>query len=87
MSMVQDLSCPDRRVVGMKQVLRGAGQSALKKVFIAKDADEAVVAKLKAVCEQNRIECDMSCTMHQIGNACQIDVGSACAAIVKKEND
>ena len=84
MSMAKELSNPDHRVVGTKQVVRMADQSLLKKVYIAKDADEVVLEKLKTACESNRIEVNMHHTMHQIGNACQIDVGSACAAVLKK---
>lgn len=83
MGMVEELSCSETRVVGSKQVLRYAGDRLLKKVFIAKDADEALVTKLKEACKAHRITCDMSHTMHQIGSACQIDVGSACAAVRK----
>ena len=85
-SMVQELSHPKTRVVGSKQVLRYAGEFLLKKVFIAKDADETVVARLKEACRAHGIECDMSHTMQQIGSACQIDVGSACAAVRKTPN-
>lgn len=84
MSMVDELTSPDMRVVGSKQVLRYAGMSMLRKVFIAKDADEEVIQRLIAVCEQNRIPYDMSHTMHQIGNACHIEVGSACAAVRRR---
>lgn len=84
MSMVDELTCPDMRVVGSKQVLRYAGMSMLRKVFIAKDADEEVTNRLIAACENNRIPYDMSYTMHQIGNACHIEVGSACAAVRRK---
>lgn len=84
MSIVDELTCPDTRVVGSKQVLRYADLSMLRKVFIAKDADEEVIKRLIAACENNRIPYDMSHTMHQIGNACHIEVGSACAAVRRK---
>ncbi len=86
MSMVHDLACEKTRVVGMKQVLRLAQMSKLKKVFIAKDADKDIIEKLEYACEQNQIEKDKSHTMQQIGSACDIEVGSACAAILKSQS-
>lgn len=83
MSIVHDLSCPEKRVVGMKQVLRYSRLSMLNKVFIAKDADEVVINKIKTECKNHKITYDMLYTMHQIGSACQIEVGSACAGVLK----
>ena len=84
MNIVQELSCAEKRIVGMKQVMRYSQHSMLGKVFIAKDADEAIINKLKFVCDNKKIKKDMSYTMHQIGSACKIEVGSACAAVLKK---
>ena len=81
--MTHELSCPKQRVVGTKQVLRYANAFMLNKVYIAKDADEEIIGKLKDVCERNNIKYDMTFTMHQIGSACEIEVGSACAAVLK----
>lgn len=81
MGMVQELSDPSKRLVGTKQVIKYASESVFKKVFIAKDADEELIERLKETCEKHRIEYDMSHTMQQIGNASGIEVGSACAAV------
>ncbi len=56
----------------------------LEKVYIANDADESVTQKLKALCQKHGIPFDMTHTMHQIGNACRIDVGSSCAGVLKE---
>ncbi len=72
MGMTHELSGQER-VAGLKQVLRCARESALEKVYIAKDADEDIILKVKAECEKRRIPCDMTLTMHQIGAACGID--------------
>ena len=86
--MLQELSSSENRVVGMKQVLKLARSSMLDRVFIAKDADEAIISQLTQACEAGRIPYDLAHTMHQIGSACQIDVGSACAAVMKpKQKD
>ena len=59
----------------------------LEKVYIAKDADERIINDIRNVCEENGIVYDLSYTMHQIGSACQIEVGSACAAVLKPGNE
>jgi large subunit ribosomal protein L7A len=86
MSMVHELADPKRRVAGLKQVLRHARQHELDKVYIAKDADEDIVALLRRVCGDYGIPYDMTLSMHQIGNACEIEVGSACAGVLKSKN-
>jgi large subunit ribosomal protein L7A len=80
---LQSLGVSDKRVVGLKQVQRFARLGMLEKVFIAKDADEHIIEKLLGVCEKHAVPYDRAYTMHQIGNACQIEVGSACAGIIK----
>lgn len=81
--MAHELSGQER-VAGLKQVMRCARESALDKVYIAKDADEDIIAKLKVECDKHRIPYDMSLTMYQIGAVCEIEVGSACAGVLKQ---
>lgn len=83
MSIGHDLADPKRRVAGLKQILRLSQQRGLEKVYIAKDADEEIVTRLRRMCEEHGIPHDMSYSMHQIGNACEIEVGSACAGVLK----
>lgn len=80
---LQCLGFPERRVVGLKQVQRFARLGILERVFIAKDADEHIIEKLEGVCDKHAIPYDKAYTMHQLGNACQIEVGSACAGVLK----
>ena len=84
MSMVEELSDPHGRVAGLKQVLRCARAGALKKVYIARDADEEIAVRLRSVCDRGGIKADCSHTMHQIGSACGLEVGSACAGVLKR---
>lgn len=85
MSLMHELSYQKECVAGLKQVLRCARMSMLEKVYIAKDADEDIIDQITAECNEHRIPFDQSLTMHQIGSACSIDVGSACAGIIKKD--
>lgn len=75
---------PDKRVAGLKQVQRYARLNMLDRVYIAKDADEDVTQKLLGVCAKYGVLYDMTHTMHQIGNACGIEVGSSCAGVFKQ---
>ena len=81
MGMVEDLADPGRRIVGSKQVIKHAEELRYSKVFIAKDADETLIQRLRETCDKFGIEYDMSHTMQQIGIASGIEVGSACAAV------
>lgn len=81
---LSDLSHPEKRVVGLKQVQRLARLGQLDRVYIAKDADEHVTQKLLGVCEKHAVAYDMTHTMHQLGNACSIEVGSSCAGVLKQ---
>jgi len=83
LNMVEELSDPNGRVAGLKQVLRCARLSMLEKVYIARDADEEIVVQLRDVCERPGIPMDMTYTMHQIGSACGLEVGSACAGVLR----
>ncbi len=84
MGMVEELSDPSGRVAGLKQVLRFARSGALVKVYIARDADEEIITRLNAICEKNGLPMDSTHTMHQIGSACGLEVGSACAGVLKR---
>ena len=81
-----DLSRPDKKVAGLKQVQKFARLGLLDRVYIAKDADEDVTQKLLGVCAKFAIPYDITHTMHQIGNACSIEVGSSCAGVFKNRN-
>ncbi len=84
MGIVEDLSDSEKRIVGSKQVIKQADSLKGGKVYIAKDADEPLIEKLMQACEEHSIEYDISHTMHQIGSASGIQVGSACAAVKRQ---
>ncbi len=84
MGIVEELSDASRRIVGSKQVIKHAGSLKDGKVYIAMDADEPLIKKLKETCEKHSIEYDISHTMQQIGSASGIEVGSACAAVKRQ---
>ncbi|MCR4435281.1 MAG: ribosomal L7Ae/L30e/S12e/Gadd45 family protein [Clostridiales bacterium] len=71
------------RAVGVKQCLKALENGAAMTVFIAKDAEEKVVSRLKELCAGNSIEVVYVDSMKQLGKACGIDVGAAAACLLK----
>jgi large subunit ribosomal protein L7A len=74
--------CPPKRVVGAKQTLKAVLNCKVAQVYIAKDAEEHVVKKIKEVCEEKGIKIVYIDTMKELGRICGIDVGAATAADV-----
>jgi len=66
----------------MKQSLKAVESLKAKQVFIAKDADEHVVARIKELCIKNNIPIVYVDTMKQLGKACNIDVGASVACLL-----
>ena len=71
-----------RRVVGMKQLKKALAAGEVKKVFLAEDADPALTTPLRTLCEAQRIPLVSVATMRQLGEACEISVEAAVAAIL-----
>ena len=72
-----------KKVVGTKQVKRALSNNKVQKVYIAKDADEKVVAQIVELCEETGIEIVYVETMRELGQQCNIDVSAASAAVLK----
>lgn len=52
-------------------------------VYLADDVEAFLKNKLKAVCYEYGVEIKSVPTMQELGEACGIDVGAACAGIPK----
>jgi len=72
-----------KKAVGIKQTLKAVDRGNAEVVFIARDADEKLVDELKRACLKNSVEIIYADSMHQLGKACNIEVGAAAAAILK----
>ena len=70
------------KVVGIKQLRRALSNGKAKKVFIAEDADPALTAPIRELCREDHVEVVEVPTMKQLGDACEIPVAAAAAAIV-----
>ena len=80
---MNDLADPDKRIVGLKQVLRGAEEGIFKKIYIAADVDEVIRQKVISGCAQKGTLFEEVVSMIELGNACSIDVGAATAGVLK----
>ena len=80
---MHDLADPDKRIVGLKQVLKGAQEGIFEKIFIASDVDEVIRQKVIAVCDAQEISYEEVFSMIELGNACKIEVGAATAGLLK----
>lgn len=70
-------------VVGTKQVIKAVQAGTISFVYLADDVEAFLKNKLKAVCYENGVEIRTVPTMQELGEACGIDVGAACAGVPK----
>ena len=78
--MLEELSC-ENRVVGLKQTRRLLAAGHAGRVFLAKDADPALVEPLLTACRAVGVPAVTEFTMSQLGRAAGIAVGTAAAAV------
>ena len=71
------------RVVGIKQTHKAVLSDTARTVFVARDAERRVLAPLMDACERSGVPLSWVETMAELGAACGIDVGAACAATLK----
>ncbi|TYQ17657.1 UNVERIFIED_CONTAM: LSU ribosomal protein L7AE [Acetivibrio alkalicellulosi] len=70
-----------KKSVGLKQSIKSLEKGIVNQVYIAKDADEKVVRKIKEMCLEKNIPVIYIDTMKLLGKACGIDVGAAVVSI------
>ncbi len=71
------------KVVGIKQLRRALKDNTCSKVFLAENAEERITAPIAQQCAEQGIEVEWVATMHELGQACDIEVGSAAAGILR----
>ena len=79
---MQDLLANAPKVVGIKQTKKAIKSGEAKKVYIAMNADIIIRDLIANLCRQNGTPLVEVSTMQELGHACKIQVGSACAAII-----
>lgn len=70
--------------IGSKQTKKAIEKGIAEKVYIAKDAEDKVVAGIINMCRQKSINIIYIDTMNELGDLCKIDVGAASIAILKQ---
>ena len=69
-------------VVGVKQLRKALNSGRAKQVFLAENADPAIIAPLEELCKKNHVSYAWVPSMQDLGRACGIEVGAAAAAAV-----
>ena len=71
---------PNKRVAGVKQSRKAIREGRALRVYVAKDADPAIIDPIRAECAAAGIPVEEGRTMAQLGRAFGIAVGAAVAA-------
>ena len=79
--MLEELKTASK-VVGIKQIQKLLPTGRAKKVFVAQNADPMLTEPILTLCEQYEIEIETVETMRQLGDACEISVEAAAAALL-----
>lgn len=80
---MQNITNPEARIVGARQVLRAIATQSLSHVYIARDADPFVTRPVMDACEKNGVRFTEVETMVALGKTCGIDVKASVAGIKK----
>ena len=73
-------------VVGMKQLRKVLLRGGAARVYLALDADPAITMPLAELARANGTEIHWVGKMHDLGRACNIDVGAAAAATLSAQD-
>ncbi len=69
-------------MIGTKQTTRMVELGKAAEVFIARDADPRITAKVVNLCRKMSVKLSYVDTMKQLGKACGIEVGAAMVAVL-----
>ena len=72
-----------KKVVGIKQVKKALREGRALEVILADDADPALTEPLEEACRASGVPTRRTASMKELGKACSISVGAACAAYVR----
>ena len=81
--MLQELKNAEQKLVGSKQVLKALKTGELKRVYLAKDAEEGLFHEILTAAEENGVDCVFVSSKKELGEICGIEVKAACAALKK----
>jgi large subunit ribosomal protein L7A len=75
-----------RRVVGRRETAKRIQRGTAAAVFVARDADQAILTEIEGLCQTNGVPIHYIESMHELGQLCGIEVGAACAALSRGTN-
>ena len=75
-----------KKIVGMKQLKKQLQRGGVARVYLAQDADPAITMPLAELAQANGVEIHWVGKMHDLGRACDIDVGAAAAATLTAQD-
>jgi large subunit ribosomal protein L7A len=70
-----------RAIIGTKQTIKAMNNGEVSEVFIAKDADQHVTARVLDVAKQLNIPHTIVQSKKELGKSCNIEVGASTVAI------
>lgn len=76
----------EKTVVGAKQLRKAVTSGRASRVYLAQNADPAMLAPILAQCKSCKVPCIWVSSMQELGRACGIDVGAAAAAAVHQSD-
>lgn len=68
-------------IIGTKQTVKALKNGKVKEVFVAKDADVRIIAKVVNAAKGMDVPVTFVDSMKRLGKACGIDVGAATVAL------
>lgn len=77
------LKAAAKKTVGSKQTAKAIERGAARLVYVARDADPAVIRQVVALAQARQVELVYVDSMTALGKACGIDVGAATAAVTE----
>ena len=79
---MQELLTGAHKVVGVKQTKKAIKEGKARKVYIALNCDILIRDEITNLSKQASVPVIEVTTMQELGRACEIQVGAACAAIL-----
>lgn len=71
------------KVIGAKQTTKVLEKKQAEVVYIANDADERIVRRVLELAKERNVPIVMVETMKQLGEACNVEVKTAVAVVIK----
>lgn len=72
-----------QRVVGRRETLKVIQRGRAVSVFVAKDANPAILSELEEHCRIHQVPVTYVESMRELGQLCGIEVNAACAALTR----